>query len=98
MLSDFEMGRNFEKMAESLRKQNKFNAETKRVVNYNAKLLGELSKKHNGIVNWCSVLFLGLDLLIAWNAYDIYKLQKRVDKLEKQDKTGQNEEKQAKNG
>lgn len=85
MLSDFEMGRNFEKMAESLRKQNKFNAETKRVVNNNARFLNELTKKHNGLckcMSWSSALFLCLDLLIAWNAYDIYKLQKRVDKLE----------------
>lgn len=82
MLSDFEMGRSFEKMAESLRKQNKFNAKTKDVVNHNAEVLGELAKKHNGLCKWSSALFLCLDLLIAWNAYDIYKLQKRVDKLE----------------
>lgn len=93
MLSDFEMGRNFEKMAESLRKQERFNAKTKNVVNYNAKFLGELAKKHNGLCKDMSrfvILFLCLDLLIAWNAHDIHKLQKRVDKLENRTEESKN--------
>lgn len=97
MSNEFEFGRNVERITEALRKQNKFNAETKDVVNYNARFLGELAKKHNGLCKnmfWFSVLFLGLDLLIAWNAYDILKLQQRVDELEKQDFDEKQDEKQ----